>query len=68
MTKTLIDIDDELLADASIVLGTRTKKDTLRSALTEAVAVARRREHLALLRSEGLPDLSDPEVMEGAWR
>lgn len=68
MTKTLIDIDDELLGEASTALGTRTKKDTVHSALTEAVAVARRREHLALLRTGGLPDLSDPEVMEGAWR
>jgi len=68
MTKTLIDIDDELLADASSALGTRTKKDTVHSALTEAVALARRREHLALLRAGRLPDLNDPQVMEGAWR
>lgn len=68
MTKTLIDIDDGLLADASNALGTRTKKDTVHTALTEAVAAARRREHLALLRTGGLPDLSDPEVMGGAWR
>lgn len=66
--KTLIDIDDDLLAAATAVLGTRTKKDTVHRALAEAVAAARRREHLALLRSGGLPDLEDPEVMAGAWR
>ncbi len=66
--KTLIDIDDDLLAQARAVLGTRTKKDTVHRALVEAVAAARRREHLELLRTGGLPDLQDPEVMEGAWQ
>jgi Arc/MetJ family transcription regulator len=68
MTKTLIDLDDELLAAASQVLGTKTKKDTVSRALSEAVALARRREHLEFLRSGGLPDLGDPAAMEGAWR
>lgn len=68
MTKTLIDLDDDLLAAASKVLGTKTKKATVNRALAEAVALARRREHLNLLRSGGLPDLCDPVVMEGAWR
>ncbi len=66
--KTLIDIDDDLLAQARAVLGTRTKKDTVNQALAAAVAAARRREHLELLRSGGLPDLQDPEVTEAAWR
>ena len=68
MTKTLIDIDEALLAEASSALGTRTKKDTVHRALTEAVALARRRDHLDLLRTGGLPDLGDPTIMQGAWR
>ena len=68
MAKTVIDLDDTLLAEARAVLGTRTKKDTVHRALAEAVASARRREHLEFLIEGGLPDLGDPEVMEGAWR
>ena len=33
MTKTLIDIDEQLLADAAIAFGTKTKKDTVVKAL-----------------------------------
>ena len=35
MTKTPVEIDDELLAAAANVLGTRTKKDTVNAALRE---------------------------------
>jgi Arc/MetJ family transcription regulator len=35
MTKTPIEIDDEMLAAAAQVLGTRTKKDTVNAALRE---------------------------------
>jgi Arc/MetJ family transcription regulator len=35
MTKTPVEIDDELLAAAADVLGTRTKKDTANAALRE---------------------------------
>lgn len=38
MTKMLIDIDEEILAKAAEVLGTKTKKDTVNTALQEAVA------------------------------
>jgi predicted nucleic acid-binding protein/Arc/MetJ family transcription regulator len=37
MTKTLIDIDDELLSQSRGVLGTATKKDTVNGALREIV-------------------------------
>jgi Arc/MetJ family transcription regulator len=37
MGKTLIDLDDELLAQARVVLGTGTKKDTVNAALREVV-------------------------------
>lgn len=68
MSKTLIDVDDELLTDAAQVLGTATKKDTVNRALAEAVALAHRRQHLRRLIEGGLPDLADPEIMAQAWR
>lgn len=68
MSKTLIDVDDELLTNAAQVLGTNTKKDTVNRALAEAVALDRRREHLRRLAEGGLPDLADPEIMTQAWR
>ncbi|WP_406297230.1 type II toxin-antitoxin system VapB family antitoxin [Embleya sp. NBC_00888] len=42
MTNTVIDIDDEALAEAMVLLGTKTKKDTVNTALRE-VAMRRRR-------------------------
>ena len=68
MAKTLIDIDDDLLAAASKELGTKTKKDTVNAALAEVLALARRREHVEFLHGGGLPDLGDPDVAAGAWR
>jgi Arc/MetJ family transcription regulator len=44
MSKTLIDVDDELLAWARQILGTRTKKETVNSALREIVRQASARE------------------------
>ena len=43
MTKTLIDIDDDLLEAAREVLGTTTKKDTVNTALREVLAAQQRR-------------------------
>jgi Arc/MetJ family transcription regulator len=68
VTRTLIDIDDELLAEAARVLGTTTKKDTVIGALAEAVALGRRTAHIERLKAGGLPDLADPEVTNAAWR
>ena len=42
MAKTLIDIDDEALAEAAELFGTTTKKDTVNTALREAVQRRRR--------------------------
>ncbi|MEV7969596.1 type II toxin-antitoxin system VapB family antitoxin [Sphaerisporangium sp. NPDC088356] len=64
MTKTLIDLDDEALAEAAKLLGTSSKKDTVNAALREivdrrrrAAAVARMREMVA----EGEIDFSGIE-------
>ena len=52
MAKTLIDIDDELLAEATIALGTTTKRETVNNALRFAVdeTRARRKAGLEALR------------------
>jgi Arc/MetJ family transcription regulator len=42
MARTMIEIDDEALAEAAAVLGTKTKKDTVNTALREVVARMRR--------------------------
>lgn len=64
--RTVIDVDDEALAKAAKVLGTKTKKDTVNRALEW---VAGRDERLGLLAAlDGLPDFFDPEVMKHAWR
>ena len=60
MPKTLIDIDEDLLAEASVALGTSTKKDTVTAALRRAVEEARQRRRQAL---EGLQRMTD----EGAF-
>ena len=53
--KTTITVDDELLAKAQAVLGTRGLKDTVDEALAEIVRAAHRRELAEQLSSrEGL--------------
>lgn len=68
MSKTLIDLDDELLAQAAELLGTKTKKDTVNRALSEYVKFRLRMSLGERLASGGLPDLADPETMARAWR
>jgi Arc/MetJ family transcription regulator len=46
MAKLLVEVDDDALAEAADLLGTRTKKDTVNAALAE---VARRRRRLIAL-------------------
>jgi Arc/MetJ family transcription regulator len=67
MSKRLVDIDDQLLAEASAVLGSGTMKETVNRSLEAVVLAARRRRHADRLAAmEGL-DLADGEVMAGAW-
>ena len=56
MAKTLVDVDDELLAEATAALGTTTKKDTINEALRQAVKATRERRRQAL---EDLQQLAD---------
>jgi Arc/MetJ family transcription regulator len=70
VTKRLVDIDDDLLEQARLQLGTTTLKDTVNSALRETVKAARRR---AITRddlrifADAARDLGDPQVMAKAW-
>lgn len=56
MTKVLVDIDDDALADAAKVFGTTTKKDTVNTALREAtrrIQRARALERLGEMADQG---------------
>lgn len=68
MSKTLIDIDDELLAKSQEILGTTTKKDTVNQALRALVRAAAVQDFLEMAREGAFKDLADPEVMAQAWR
>ena len=56
MAKTLVDIDEELLAEATTALGTSTKKDTVNSALRFAVDESRARRERALAVLQEIAD------------
>jgi Arc/MetJ family transcription regulator len=56
VAKTLLDVDEDLLAEASTALGTRTKKDTVNEALRQAVEVSRERRRRALESLRGIAD------------
>ena len=68
MHKTTLEVDDELVARASAILGTRGLKATVQRALEDVVArEARRRFARRLQAMDGL-DLDDPRVLSEAWR
>ena len=66
--KTSIDVDDELVARAAAVLGTRGLKARVHRALEEVVARDARMRLAERLRSMTGLDLDRPEVMDRAWR
>ena len=70
VVKTVIDVDDRVLALAAKELGTVTKKDTVNAALA---FVAQRRERIEALLDDPYalgvgPDIDDPDVMREARR
>lgn len=68
MRKTSVEIDDGLIEQVRILLGTSSIKETIDSALREVLRrEARRQEIEALARMDGL-ELSNEKVMAGAWR
>jgi Arc/MetJ family transcription regulator len=68
VTKTVIDIDDDLLAQAQAILGTTTKKDTVNTAMREIVRRAAANELIEMGRRGAFKDLLDPEVRKRMWR
>ncbi|MFJ6199314.1 type II toxin-antitoxin system VapB family antitoxin [Micromonospora sp. NPDC092111] len=58
MSRTIIDIDDELLVTAAKIFGTTTRKATVDAALKAAVDRQKRREFADWLKSGGLPGLT----------
>jgi len=66
VSRTLIDINDELLQRAQAVLGTGTKKDTVNAA--QVVALDARRQFLDDARRGDLADAVDKSVEDQAWR
>lgn len=68
MRKTSVEIDDGLIEQVRILLGTSSIKETIDSALREVLRrEARRQEIEALATMDGL-ELSNEKVMAGAWR
>ena len=68
MTKRLIDVDDEKLAEVRALLGTATAKATVNGALDEVIALAKRRTALVEVGAvAGSDDLADEERRRAAW-
>lgn len=63
MTKMLIDIDEEALAAAAEAFGTKTKKDTVNTALLESAARVRRARALAAARQLAADGALDLELL-----
>ncbi len=68
MTKKLVDIDEDTLAQAAEILGAATMKEAVNSALAEVVRLAERRVHTDRLASMDGLDLDDDQIMADAWR
>jgi len=63
-----VDIDEDLLREATTILGATTMKEAVNRALEAVVVTDRRHRHAQRLTSMKGLDLDDPEVMAGAWR
>jgi len=60
MARTVIDIDEHQLGQASTILGTTTKVATVNAALADVVNRRRRQDFFDWLTAGGLPDLTGP--------
>ncbi|MDQ2845602.1 MAG: type II toxin-antitoxin system VapB family antitoxin [Actinomycetota bacterium] len=67
MTKRLIELDDDLLAEAQRELHTAGVSDTVREALRQTAAAAARARQLAWLTDGGMADLADPDERAKVW-
>jgi Arc/MetJ family transcription regulator len=68
MSKRLVDIDDDLLEEASTVLGAATMKEAVNRSLELVVLAERRRRHADRLEKMRGLDLANTKVMSAAWR
>jgi len=68
VTKTLIDLDDDVLQRALELSGETTKKAVVRLALEEFVQRRARNRYLDVLASGSFDDLGDPDVIASAQR
>jgi Arc/MetJ family transcription regulator len=64
MSRTVIDLDDDLLADVARALGTSTKKDTVNTALREVLENRRRALALTRLRAAAAEGAFDLDLFE----
>jgi Arc/MetJ family transcription regulator len=64
VSRTVIDLDDELLADVAQALGTNTKKDTVNTALREVLDNRRRALALTRLRASAEEGSFDLDLFE----
>lgn len=64
--RTVVTLDEHLLAEAREILGTASIVDTVNGALREVVALRARREDVDRLLAE--TDLADDSVRTDAWR
>jgi Arc/MetJ family transcription regulator len=64
MSRTVIDLDDDLVADVAQALGTNTKKDTVNTALREVLQSRRRALALTRLRAAAEDGAFDLELLE----
>lgn len=67
MTKRLIDVDDDKLADVRALLGTQSLKATVDTAFDEVLALAHRRQDLLTQRGIDSGALADPAARDAAW-
>lgn len=68
MAKVLIDVDDDALAEASALLGTKTKKDTVNTALRETAERLRRANAYADLAEQAEAGVFDTLLDKKAFR
>lgn len=64
MARTVIDLDDDLVAEVAKALGTGTKKETVNTALREVLENRRRALALTRLRAAAADGAFDLEILE----
>lgn len=67
MARTMLDLDDDLLARAAEELGTTTKKDTVHAALRAALRASATRSLIERMAENGA-GVEDEAVVNEMWR